>query len=252
MAGLLSVDPGWCSARYEPFRNGSFRYSQRSMPDNFRPTPGAARAAAVAARLGRPRARRPARRHRPDGAQRHDAAPRPGLPGRLGPRPRRPLPARGRREAAAAAARRRRGGRRRGRAAGRDRRSRGSRRRAPARSPSSSTSCPTGCDARSRRCDRPAAPVRPTPASDAEDPAVDAAVLSDLAAAIRDHQGVRCYYRDEPLELQPYHLVTWQRRWYLARTRPSRPATGRRTGSTGCGCARPAAGRSVPSRSPAT
>ena len=56
--------------------------------------------------------------------------------------------------------------------------------------------------------------------SDAEDPAVDAAVLSDLAAAIRDHQGVRCYYRDEPLELQPYHLVSWQRRWYLARTRP--------------------------------
>jgi len=51
--------------------------------------------------------------------------------------------------------------------------------------------------------------------SDAEDPAVDAAVLGDLAAAIRDHQGVRCYYRDEPLELQPYHLVSWQRRWYL-------------------------------------
>jgi predicted DNA-binding transcriptional regulator YafY len=51
--------------------------------------------------------------------------------------------------------------------------------------------------------------------SDAEDPEVDPAVLSDLAAAIRDHQGVRCYYRDEALELQPYHLITWQRRWYL-------------------------------------
>jgi len=51
--------------------------------------------------------------------------------------------------------------------------------------------------------------------SDAEDPEVDAAVLGDLAAAIRDHQGVRCYYRDEPIELQPYHLVAWQRRWYL-------------------------------------
>lgn len=58
--------------------------------------------------------------------------------------------------------------------------------------------------------------------SDAEDPEVDAAVLGELAAAIRDHQGVRCYYRDEPLELQPYHLVSWQRRWYLlARGTPS-------------------------------
>jgi len=51
--------------------------------------------------------------------------------------------------------------------------------------------------------------------SDAEDPEVDPAVLGELAAAIRDHQGVRCTYRDEPRELQPYHLITWQRRWYL-------------------------------------
>ena len=57
--------------------------------------------------------------------------------------------------------------------------------------------------------------------SDAEDPAVDPAALSELAAAIRDHQGVRCYYRDEPLELQPYHLVSWQRRWYLLGHEPS-------------------------------
>jgi predicted DNA-binding transcriptional regulator YafY len=57
--------------------------------------------------------------------------------------------------------------------------------------------------------------------SDAEDPEVDAAVLTDLAAAIRDHQGLRCYYRDEPLELQPYHLITWQRRWYLVARDPA-------------------------------
>jgi hypothetical protein len=57
--------------------------------------------------------------------------------------------------------------------------------------------------------------------SDAEDPEVDAAVLSDLAAAIRDHQGVRCYYRDEPLEVEPYHLITWQRRWYLVGRAPA-------------------------------
>jgi predicted DNA-binding transcriptional regulator YafY len=59
---------------------------------------------------------------------------------------------------------------------------------------------------------------RPGPAntgSDAADPAVDPNVLSDLATAIRDHIGVRCHYRDQPLELQPYHLVAWQRRWYL-------------------------------------
>jgi predicted DNA-binding transcriptional regulator YafY len=57
--------------------------------------------------------------------------------------------------------------------------------------------------------------------SDAEDPEVDPAVLSDLATAIRDHQGLRCYYRDEPRELQPYHLITWQRRWYLVARDPA-------------------------------
>jgi predicted DNA-binding transcriptional regulator YafY len=57
--------------------------------------------------------------------------------------------------------------------------------------------------------------------SDAEDPAVDPGVLSELASAIRDHQGVRCYYRDEPLELEPYHLVAWQRRWYLLARAPA-------------------------------
>lgn len=57
--------------------------------------------------------------------------------------------------------------------------------------------------------------------SDAEDPEVDPAVLGELAAAIRDHQGVRCYYRGEPAELQPYHLITWQRRWYLVGRDPA-------------------------------
>ena len=40
-------------------------------------------------------------------------------------------------------------------------------------------------------------------------------MLSQLAAAIRDHQGLRCDYRDEHLELEPYRLIAWQRRWYL-------------------------------------
>ncbi|RNL62514.1 WYL domain-containing protein [Nocardioides marmoriginsengisoli] len=51
--------------------------------------------------------------------------------------------------------------------------------------------------------------------SNVEDPAVDPAVLTELAAAIRDHQGLRCDYQDQRLELEPYRLVAWQRRWYL-------------------------------------
>lgn len=51
--------------------------------------------------------------------------------------------------------------------------------------------------------------------SNVEDPAVDPDVLNELAGAIRDRQGLRCYYRDEPREVEPYHLVSWQRRWYL-------------------------------------
>jgi predicted DNA-binding transcriptional regulator YafY len=51
--------------------------------------------------------------------------------------------------------------------------------------------------------------------SNVDDPPIDATLLSELAAAIRDHQGIRCFYRDEPLELEPHHLVAWQRRWFL-------------------------------------
>src|SRR5689334_14739134 len=51
--------------------------------------------------------------------------------------------------------------------------------------------------------------------SNVEDPEVDAAVLEAISLAIRDHDALRCDYRGEPTELQPYHLVGWQRRWYL-------------------------------------
>lgn len=51
--------------------------------------------------------------------------------------------------------------------------------------------------------------------SNVEDPAVDPALLTELAAAIRDHQGLRCRYRGNPREVEPYRLVAWQRRWYL-------------------------------------
>jgi predicted DNA-binding transcriptional regulator YafY len=51
--------------------------------------------------------------------------------------------------------------------------------------------------------------------SNVADPEVDAEVLESISLAIRDHEGIRCDYRGEPTELEPYHLVAWQRRWYL-------------------------------------
>ncbi len=58
--------------------------------------------------------------------------------------------------------------------------------------------------------------------SNVEDPEVDAAVLDALSLAIRDHEGVRCDYRGMPHEIEPYHLVAWQRRWYLVARDPAR------------------------------
>jgi predicted DNA-binding transcriptional regulator YafY len=48
------------------------------------------------------------------------------------------------------------------------------------------------------------------------DPEVDAALLMAVAAAIRDHEEIRFAYRDdERFQVEPYRLVSWQRRWYL-------------------------------------
>jgi predicted DNA-binding transcriptional regulator YafY len=57
-----------------------------------------------------------------------------------------------------------------------------------------------------------------------EDPLVDPALLADLAIAIRDLTAIRMWYReDEPVEAEPYRLVSWQQRWYLvARERSAR------------------------------
>jgi predicted DNA-binding transcriptional regulator YafY len=53
-------------------------------------------------------------------------------------------------------------------------------------------------------------------ATNAPDPAVDAGLLMAVAAAIRDHQEIRFHYRDDQrLQVEPYRLVSWQRRWYL-------------------------------------
>lgn len=76
-------------------------------------------------------------------------------------------------------------------------------------------------------------------ATNVEAPVVDVAVLAELAAAIRDREGLRFFYRPggadaaagpgeeaggtgERVEADPYRLVSWQQRWYLvARRRPT-------------------------------
>jgi predicted DNA-binding transcriptional regulator YafY len=57
--------------------------------------------------------------------------------------------------------------------------------------------------------------------SNVDDPAVDAGALAAIADAVRDHQGLRVLYRDEPVELEPYRLVAWQRRWFLVAREPA-------------------------------
>jgi predicted DNA-binding transcriptional regulator YafY len=57
--------------------------------------------------------------------------------------------------------------------------------------------------------------------SNVDDPVVDTGTLATLADAVRDHQGLRAFYRDEPVELEPYRLVAWQRRWFLVARAPA-------------------------------
>jgi predicted DNA-binding transcriptional regulator YafY len=55
--------------------------------------------------------------------------------------------------------------------------------------------------------------------SNVDDPVVDAGLLKALAAAIRDRVEVRFDYRwrhpADRRQVEPYRLVSWQRRWYL-------------------------------------
>ena len=55
---------------------------------------------------------------------------------------------------------------------------------------------------------------------DSPGPTVDAGVLTLLAAACRDHEGLRFAYRDHAgsatiRKVEPHRLVNWGRRWYL-------------------------------------
>lgn len=59
-------------------------------------------------------------------------------------------------------------------------------------------------------------------------PPVDVAVLAELAAAVRDREGLRFFYRpggrdeEERVDADPYRLVSWHERWYVvARRRPT-------------------------------
>lgn len=56
--------------------------------------------------------------------------------------------------------------------------------------------------------------------TDAPDPEVDAAVLRAIAGAIRDVEWLRFDYEGEPRLVEPYRLLTWQRRWHLVARDP--------------------------------
>src|SRR6478735_6657338 len=55
--------------------------------------------------------------------------------------------------------------------------------------------------------------------SNVADPDVDATMLTALASAVRDHDEVRFWYRpdvvEEAVQVEPYRLISWQRRWFL-------------------------------------
>jgi predicted DNA-binding transcriptional regulator YafY len=56
--------------------------------------------------------------------------------------------------------------------------------------------------------------------TDAPDPEVDPHTLSVVAQAIRDVEWLRFDYRGESHRVEPYRLLSWQRRWYLVAREP--------------------------------
>ncbi|WP_350347596.1 WYL domain-containing protein [Agromyces sp. G08B096] len=57
--------------------------------------------------------------------------------------------------------------------------------------------------------------------TDAPDPEVDPGVLRQLATAVHDVEWVRFDYDNRPRLVEPYRLLSWQRRWYLVGRDPS-------------------------------
>ena len=62
--------------------------------------------------------------------------------------------------------------------------------------------------------------------TDAPDPEVDPAVLRAVAAAIRDTEWLRFDYEDAPVLVEPYRLLSWQRRWHLVARDPQNGSWG--------------------------
>ncbi|UJP41073.1 helix-turn-helix transcriptional regulator [Cellulomonas palmilytica] len=57
--------------------------------------------------------------------------------------------------------------------------------------------------------------------SNVPDPEVDPALIATIAAAIRDHESLRLLEDEAPRTVEPYKLVTWQRRWYVVARDPA-------------------------------
>jgi predicted DNA-binding transcriptional regulator YafY len=57
--------------------------------------------------------------------------------------------------------------------------------------------------------------------SNVDDPMVDPAVLAEIAAAVRDRIELRFDYRGSRREIEPYRLISWQRRWFLIARDPA-------------------------------
>jgi predicted DNA-binding transcriptional regulator YafY len=56
--------------------------------------------------------------------------------------------------------------------------------------------------------------------TDAPDPEVDPHALGAVAQAVRDGEWLRFDYRGEPRRVEPYRVLSWQRRWYLVARDP--------------------------------
>ena len=63
-------------------------------------------------------------------------------------------------------------------------------------------------------------------ATDTADPDVDPDVLREIAGAVRHHHWLRFTYRGDPVLVEPYRLLAWQRRWYLVGRDPQQGGWG--------------------------
>ena len=60
--------------------------------------------------------------------------------------------------------------------------------------------------------------------SNVDDPMVDPALLAEIAAAVRDQIELRFDYRGSRREVEPFRLISWQRRWFLVARDPASDA----------------------------